>query len=136
MSSPSFVAHRPSVTHPTQLRKIEPFLRWATARRLTGKLHTPTRTAALPSRFLSDDEHTAQLRRCLNDDTLPREARIVGAMIRLYALPISRITQLRAHQFQRDDDRAYITPTATPSSGRPHWPGSSTTRSPTPPSRA
>ena len=35
--------------------------------------------------------------------------RITGALIRLYALPVSRIHDLTVDQFHRDADRAYLT---------------------------
>ncbi|MER6145916.1 hypothetical protein ABT174_38900 [Streptomyces sparsogenes] len=58
---------------------------------------------------LTSDELNQQLRRCLNDDTLPLEARIIGALTSLYALPTTRIVALTTDRFQRDGDDAYLT---------------------------
>jgi hypothetical protein len=62
----------------------------------------------MPTRFLDTDEHDQQLRRCLNDDTLPLTARISAALTRLYALNTARITGLTTDRFHRDDDGAYL----------------------------
>lgn len=97
-------------THPTRHRGIGAFIRWAVARRLTGKLTVPPRGTSLPSQFLTEDELHEQLTRCLNDDLLPREVRIIGALVRLYALPISRLVRLTTDRFHRDkDDVGYFT---------------------------
>jgi hypothetical protein len=94
---------------PTLRRDIVPFLRWAIARRLTATLDIPTSKSGLPSHFQTEEEQRQQLRRCLNDDTLPLEVRIVGALIRLYGLPVSRIVDLTTDRFHRNDDVACLT---------------------------
>ncbi|MFE4815817.1 hypothetical protein ACFRFU_05190 [Streptomyces sp. NPDC056704] len=48
----------------------------------------------------------AELRRCLTDTGLPLLVRIIGALVRLYALPLTRIVELTTDQFHRD---AYLT---------------------------
>ncbi|MBS2536597.1 hypothetical protein KGQ20_27935 [Catenulispora sp. NF23] len=96
--------------NPTRLHGLGSFIRWTVARRLSGKLVVPPRRVGLPSNFLGDQEHHEQLKRCLNDDSLPREVRIIGALIRLYALPVNRIVRLTTDRFQRneEEDRAYF----------------------------
>jgi hypothetical protein len=96
-------------THPTRHRRLTSFIRWTSARRLTSPLAVPAKPAGLPATFQTTTEHHDQLRRCLNDTDMPRVARIAGALIRLYALPVSRIHDLRVDQFHRDADRAYLT---------------------------
>ncbi|MFE1877650.1 hypothetical protein ACFW9N_43580 [Streptomyces sp. NPDC059496] len=96
-------------THPTQRRSAAAFIRWAVARRLTGKVAIPGRKYALPSRFLASDELDQQLRRCLNDENLPLEARIIGSLTSLYALHTTRIVQLTTDRFSRDGEHAYLT---------------------------
>jgi hypothetical protein len=96
-------------THPTRCRGVRSFIRWTVARHLTGKLVLPPESKSLPSQFLSEDEYHQQLHRCLNDDTLPLEVRIVGALIRLYALPVTRIAELTTDRFHQDEDGAYFT---------------------------
>lgn len=87
-----------------------PFVRWACARHLTpGPLilnHPPSQLAV---NFDADDVHARQLRRCLNDTSLPPEIRITGALIRLYALPVTKIVELTTDQLRRDDSHAYLT---------------------------
>lgn len=96
-------------TNPTRRRDLKPFVRWAVARRLTSKVTIPTKKYGLPSRFLDTDELNQQLRRCLSDDTLPLEARIIGSLTCLYALPTTRIVDLTTDRFHRDGDDAYLT---------------------------
>jgi hypothetical protein len=96
-------------THPTRRRGAGPFIRWTAARRLTSKLLIRPEPRSLPSQFLGDQEHHEQLRRCLTDGTLPLEVRIAGALIRLYALPVTRITELTTDRFHQDEDNAYFT---------------------------
>ncbi|WP_256259196.1 hypothetical protein [Streptomyces mirabilis] len=59
--------------------------------------------------FLDDEEHEDQLRRCLTDASLPLELRIVGALIRLYGLPLIRIVRLTTDGFHQDEREAYFT---------------------------
>jgi hypothetical protein len=95
--------------HPTLRRRLVTFIHWTTARRLTSKLVVPVERTSMPSKFVTDTEQYEQLRRCLNDDALPREVRITGALIRLYALPLTRISELTTDRFHRDEDGAYFT---------------------------
>jgi hypothetical protein len=94
---------------PTRRNHIRAFIRWSNARGLTTKLETPREQTQLAGQFLSESDQHDQLRRCLNDVDLPLEARIIGALVRLYALPLSRIVRLTTDQFHVDDDGAYLT---------------------------
>ncbi|MFB6530393.1 hypothetical protein [Streptomyces sp. NPDC056399] len=96
-------------SHSAEVRGLSAFIRWAVARRLTGKVTVPLKRYGLPSRFLHSDELDQQLRRCLNNDSLPLEARIIGALTSLYALPATRIVELTTDRFHRDGDDAYLT---------------------------
>ncbi len=96
-------------THPTRRRSAAAFIRWAVARRLTSKVAIPVRKYAFPSRFLAGEELDQQLRRCLNDETLPLEARIIGSLTSLYALHTTRILQLTTDRFSRHGEHAYLT---------------------------
>ena len=96
-------------THASMHRSIGSFIRWTTARHLTGPLTVPTRRTGLPARFLGEQEHHQQLKRCLNDGQLPLEARIAGALIGLYAVPVTRLVELTTDRFDRDSSGAYLT---------------------------
>ncbi|MFD9278919.1 hypothetical protein ACFWD7_16760 [Streptomyces mirabilis] len=48
----------------------------------------------------------AELRRCLTDTGLPLPVRIIGALVRLYAPPLTRIVELTTDQFHRDAEAA------------------------------
>ncbi|MFI2031841.1 hypothetical protein [Streptomyces buecherae] len=93
----------------TRSRHISSFIRWTNARHLTSGLRVHLKLTGGPSRFITGNELSEQLSRCLNDDTLPVDIRIVGALTRLYALPVSRVLQLKASQYYRDGDNAYLT---------------------------
>ncbi|TCM42754.1 hypothetical protein [Kribbella sp. VKM Ac-2568] len=95
-------------THPTLHRSIGSFIRWTTARHLTGQITIPTRRSGLPARFLGEREHHEQLKRCLNDEDLPLEVRITGALIGLYALPVTRLVEPTTDRFHRDQGSAYL----------------------------
>uniref|UniRef100_A0AAU2K1Z0 Uncharacterized protein n=1 Tax=Streptomyces sp. NBC_00049 TaxID=2903617 RepID=A0AAU2K1Z0_9ACTN len=97
------------VTHPTLRKPLTPFIRWAKARRLNTTLVMPAAPRQFAGTFLDEDQYTQQLRRCLVDATLLREARIIGALVLLYALPLTRITELTTDRFHRDDKGAYLT---------------------------
>ncbi len=93
----------------SQPSHVSAFIRWATARRLTGKLTIPRQRYGLPGRFMPSEELNQQLRRCLNDDTLPLEARIIGSLTSLYAMPTTRIVELTTDRFHQDGNDAYLT---------------------------
>jgi hypothetical protein len=101
-------------THANAHRHTSAFLRWARARRLIGPLDFPTRRNSPPARFISNDELHDQLRRCLNDTSLPLDVRIVGALVRLYAIPVARILELTVHSFHRGQTNSYLTLGAHP----------------------
>ncbi|GAB3436425.1 hypothetical protein [Actinophytocola sediminis] len=94
--------------HPTRRQDLVPFVRWAGQRRLTDRLELPAGRGGLPVHFLTEEQYRQQLRRCLNDETLPREVRIAGSLVRLYGLPISRIVELTADRLQRDNGDAFL----------------------------
>lgn len=95
--------------NPNAHRHTSAFLRWARAHRITAPLDFPTRRNSPPARFISNDELRDQLRRCLNDTSLPLEVRIVGALVRLYAIPVTRILDLTIHSFHRVTGNSYLT---------------------------
>ncbi|MEU0942367.1 XRE family transcriptional regulator [Streptomyces canus] len=93
---------------PTRRVGIGRFIRWTNARRLTVSLEAPSRRHGLAERFMDEDEHQDQLRRCLTDTSLPLELRIIGALVRLYALPLTRIVQLTTDRFVQDESGSYL----------------------------
>ncbi|MFB7378090.1 XRE family transcriptional regulator [Kitasatospora purpeofusca] len=96
-------------TNPTRYRSVTAFIRWATARRLITGITLANRRSGPPSQFMGQGEHQEQLKRCLNDETLPLEVRIAGALVGLYALPLTRIAELTCERFHRDGGSSYLT---------------------------
>jgi hypothetical protein len=87
-----------------------PFVRWACARHLTAAPLTLRHPASqLAANFDAEDVHARQLRRCLNDPSLPPEVRITGALVRLYALPLTKIVELTSDQLGHDASHTYLT---------------------------
>ncbi|WKN60290.1 hypothetical protein HJ581_0041785 [Rhodococcus opacus] len=95
-------------TGPSNARALGTFLAWMQARRLITGIEIPREKDGLPQRFQDYEDHAEQLRRCLTDDELPLEVRIVGALIRLYAMRVTRIVELTCDRFHRDDTHAYL----------------------------
>lgn len=100
--------------HPTRRNQIGALLRWLITRSISADFEIPKRHRTRPPRFLSEDELREQLRRCLNDKDLPLEVRVMGALTRLYALPLTRILELTTQQFHRDGDRGFLTLSVNP----------------------
>jgi hypothetical protein len=96
-------------TNSTRRGDLASFLRWARQRRLTNRLEVPASKNSLPIHFQTEEQYRRQLRRCLNDASLPHEVRITGSLVRLFGLPISRIVELTADRFHRDNGDAFLT---------------------------
>ncbi|MFF2789782.1 XRE family transcriptional regulator [Streptomyces sp. NPDC058049] len=93
---------------PGHRRGLVAFIRWTRLRNLAD-LTLPAPRSGLPQNFLDDAEMHTQLRRCMTETTLPLEVRVTGALVRLYALPVSRIAALTADDFTKDETGAYLT---------------------------
>ncbi|MER5927669.1 hypothetical protein [Streptomyces mirabilis] len=53
--------------------------------------------------------HPIRLLRCLNDTALPMEVRVAAALVRLYALPLTRIVELTDDHLHHDQGHTYLT---------------------------
>lgn len=90
--------------HPAKANTIGAFLRWARARRINTEFDIPRRPRTFPEVSLDDAQHHEQLRRCLTDENLSLDLRIAGALVRLYALPLQRLSTLPRTAYRRADD--------------------------------
>ncbi|MBF6331763.1 hypothetical protein [Nocardia transvalensis] len=95
-------------THRTKHQTLVAFLRWLRDRHLVADIEIPTTDHGLPQHFQTRDQHQQQLRRCLTDPTLPLEVRVVGALVRLYAVPLTQLVELTIDQFHRTDTSAHL----------------------------
>jgi len=96
--------------NPNRQKYLTAFARWLNKQGLAaGELTVPARRRGTPSRLLPEDELQQQLRRCLNDATLPLDVRVVGALVRLYAPAIVRIVELTTDRYHTDETGAYLT---------------------------
>lgn len=93
----------------TQRRnRVRYFLAWTADRRLSRQLTIPAIPRTDPADFLDDTERWQLLHRCLTDETLPIEARAVGALTLLFALQPRRIRHLTADQLTEKDENTYL----------------------------
>jgi hypothetical protein len=70
------------------------FLQWAHGRGLAGDLTLPLPPRPEPARLLAEDSHIRQLDRCLADEAMPLDLRVGGALVLLFGILVSRVTQL------------------------------------------
>jgi hypothetical protein len=94
---------------PANVQALFTFISWMGARGLVTDIDIVRPKDALPQEFQDEEDHAEQLRRCLTDSSLPLEIRVVGALIRLYGLPVVRIVELTTDRFRHEDAAAYLT---------------------------
>jgi hypothetical protein len=95
--------------HQTQHDHVANFITWTSRHRLTRQLHVTRRQRSAPATFLTDDEHTAQLRRCLHEPAMPAEHRLAGALALLFGLPLTRVTAIRTEHITQTPDATFLT---------------------------
>lgn len=94
---------------PTLRSRSIPFLRWSGARRLCPPgLVIDHPASQLPGHFQADDDARNELLRCFNDATLPLDVRVAAALVRLYALPLTRIVELTEDHISQDQKHTYL----------------------------
>ncbi|MDO0912624.1 hypothetical protein QQM39_17755 [Streptomyces sp. DT2A-34] len=94
---------------PTLRSRSIPFLRWSTARHFCPPgLSIEHPASQLPGHFQAEDEARNELLRCLNDTALPLDVRVAAALVRLYALPLTRIVELTEDHISRDQEHTYL----------------------------
>lgn len=94
---------------PTLRSRSIPFLRWSIARRLCPPgLVIEHPASQLPGHFQADDDARTELLRFFNDTTLPLDVRVAAALVRLHALPLTRIVELTEDHISRDRKHTYL----------------------------
>lgn len=86
----------------TTRRAVRYFLRWARGRGLTVDLTVPLPPRPEPVRLPGEGDHIHQLDRCLTDDSMPLDLRVGGALVLLFGMLVSRITQLTKDDVTED----------------------------------
>jgi hypothetical protein len=84
------------------------FLQWARGRGLASDLTVPLPPRQEPARLLAEDAHIQQLDRCLADEAMPLDLRVGGALVLLFGMLISRITQLTKDQVIDDGQATWL----------------------------
>src|ERR1039457_5508638 len=84
-----------------------PFLQWCMNSKLTGRFRLPQAVIrhAAP---LRDHERVSRLGRILTAGNLPLRSRVAGAIVLLYAQPLSRIVRLSLEHVIRDGDEVLL----------------------------
>ncbi|MFI5529245.1 hypothetical protein ACIA8O_11965 [Kitasatospora sp. NPDC051853] len=98
----------------TSRLRLRDFLRWTSRTRLSQDLFVPGWPDSEPVNFLDQDEHIAQLTRCVNDAGLPADVRAAGALVLLYGVRVTRISQLKAEHIRQTSDGSSIELGASP----------------------
>lgn len=65
-------------------------------------------TGAARFHFQAEDEARNELFRCFNDTALPLDVRVAAALVRLYALPLTRSIELTEDHISRDQEHTYL----------------------------
>ncbi len=79
---------------PTTRRLVRDLLAWAATRGMLDDLDLPTQQRGSLPRPVDDDARWQLVRRLLHDPALDPADRVAGALVTLYAQPVSRISQL------------------------------------------
>lgn len=80
---------------------VRDFLVWAARRGYARDLLVPHRGKPDPA-GLDEDAHWDVLQQCLHDNGLPLEVRVAGALVHLFAQPLSRIVALTSTDIRPD----------------------------------
>lgn len=75
--------------------QMEPFVNWTTKNNKSRRLSCPSLRDRPPKPIATDDERWQLLRRLLHDCDLDLADRVAGALILLYAQPLSRVLKIR-----------------------------------------
>jgi hypothetical protein len=92
----------------TTSRVVRYFLQWARGRGLAGDLTVPLPPRQEPARLLAESDHIQQLDRCLIDEAMPSDLRVGGALVLLFGMLVSRITQLTKDDVIEDGQATYL----------------------------
>jgi integrase len=84
------------------------FLQWARGRGLVGDLDVPLPPRQEPERLLAESDHIQQLDRCLTDEAMPLDLRVGGALVLLFGMLVSRITQLTKDDVIEDNQATWL----------------------------
>jgi hypothetical protein len=94
---------------------VRPFLAWAQRRRhLPAGLHLPTYRPGTPDRPFDSEQRWIIARRLITDTALDPADRVAGALVVLYAQPLSRIVRLTIDVVQIINGQVHLTIGADP----------------------
>jgi hypothetical protein len=88
----------------TTRRAVRYFLQWARGR----DLDVPLPPRQEPERLLAESDHAQQLDRCLTDEAMPLDLRVGGALVLLFGMLVSRITQLTKDDVIEDNQATWL----------------------------
>ena len=94
--------------HPSSAATLRTFLSWASERGLLQDLDLPLARRPAPASVPSDDERWALARRFLHDSSLDLADRVAGALVVIYAQPVTRIVQLERRHLEERDGRLFL----------------------------
>lgn len=99
---------------PPNRRHTRAFLKWTAARGLTKLIDVPQQRSPEPQHFISDDDLVHHLQRCMDDDSLPLDVRVAGALILLFGLRMTRLLALTTAHISKKERDTYLTVSTNP----------------------
>jgi hypothetical protein len=93
---------------PRHRRILRAFIHWARQRHLVTDLDVPPIPVAAPSHLQDDQDQWQQLHRCLHETTMPVHLRVVGALVLLFGLSVTRLTTLTVGQIEQDETGTHL----------------------------
>ncbi|MDQ6839947.1 MAG: hypothetical protein M3137_16875 [Actinomycetota bacterium] len=85
------------------------FVAWATKKKHMPALSVPASPSSAPSVYADSEDRWLVARRLVRDDGIDIVDRVAGALVVLYAQPVSRIVGLRLVDVRYDDGQAIVT---------------------------
>ncbi len=88
--------------------KIRGFVTWLRRRRVVTGVEMPTKPKTTQPVPIGEHQRWQQLRRCLQDQTLPVHVRAAGALLLLYGNPVTHTVALTSQDIQQRGDHHYL----------------------------
>ncbi|HEU5427295.1 MAG TPA: hypothetical protein VFU74_10500, partial [Actinocrinis sp.] len=93
---------------------IHSFIRWLQSRGLVSGLVVAQRASTEPAHFMSEDERSGLLRKCMADESMPLDVRAAGALVLLYGTTLFRVRNLATAHMTSRSEHTYLTIGAQP----------------------
>lgn len=103
-----------ALTSPLRALAVRKFIRWARDTGRIRRIALPAETKSAPSLAYSEEIYQYWISRFLNDPEIRDEARIVGLLVGLYAVPITRLAKLKEEHLTHRDGKTRLSVGSAP----------------------